>query len=131
MFSSALVKQSSPRVIHSCCIGQALFQEVHSGCEPLPQTPKIPPRRPGLFSSNDETINMSSIDVCNFKQFRKQGKQTVRMVSPLGKTFVLYFIENTSMQLKSSGEWAVIELKQVVILFHREPLSSVLSLFCA
>lgn len=40
------------------------------------------------------------------------------MVSPLGKTFALYFIENASMQLKSSGEWAVIELKQVVILFH-------------
>lgn len=61
----------------------------------------------------------------------KHGKQTVRMVSPLGKTFMLYFIENASMQLKSSREWAVIEPKQVVSLFHREPLSSVLSLFCA
>lgn len=131
MFNSALVKQSSPRVIRSCCIGQASLQEVHSGCEPLPQTPEVPPRRPGLFSSHGETINTSSMDAGNFKQFRKQGKQTVRMASPLGKTFVLYFIENASMQLKSSGEWAVIELKQVVILFQREPLSSVLSLFCA
>lgn len=56
--------------------------------------------------------------LCNFKQFWKQGKQTVTMVSPLGKTFALYVIENASMQLKSNGEWAGIKLKQVVILFH-------------